>query len=183
MLRSLFTGLLVLLGAALASCSNGIESLVPYSNATLGYDFYYPNGWIEVAVDNPESGVDVAFRDLIDTTENVTVVINPVPEGRTLESLGSPTEVGYELQKTAIAPEVTGRVAELVDAAKGESPDQTYYKLEYKVTLPDGAERHNLASVAISRGRLYTLNVSMTERRWQLRQEMFETMAKSFKVY
>ncbi len=181
MLRTLFIGLLVLLGAA--GCSNGIESLVPFSNATLGYEFYYPNGWIEVAVDNPESGVDVAFRDLIDTTENVTVVINEVPGDRTLESLGSPSEVGYELQKTAIAPEQSGRVAELVDAAEGRAKDRTYYKLEYAVTLPSGSERHNLATVAIGRGRLYTLNVSTTERRWQQRQEMFQAMAKSFKVY
>jgi photosystem II oxygen-evolving enhancer protein 2 len=54
--------------------------------------------------------------------------------------------------------------------------------LEYAVKLPNQA-RHNLASVAVSRGKLYTINVSATEERWPKVKEAFEKVVKSFSVY
>jgi photosystem II oxygen-evolving enhancer protein 2 len=90
--------------------------------------------------------------------------------------------VGYQLQKKAIAPPDSGREAELVNAEARESGDKTYYILEYSVKLPNQI-RHNIASVAVSRGKLYTLNASTTEKRWTKLQNLFEQVAKSFSVY
>ncbi|MCZ2201110.1 MAG: photosystem II reaction center PsbP, partial [Cylindrospermopsis raciborskii PAMP2012] len=39
-----------------------------------GYQFSYPNGWLQVKVAN---GPDVVFHDLIEVSENVSVVISP----------------------------------------------------------------------------------------------------------
>jgi len=39
------------------------------------------------------NGPDVVFHDLIETTENVSVVFSPVPQGKTLAELGTPGEV------------------------------------------------------------------------------------------
>ena len=124
----------------------------------------------------------MVLRDLIEQTENVSVVISEVPEGETLADLGTPGEVGYRLQNKAIAPPDSGRKAELVNAGVLESKGKTYYILEYNVKLPD-QERHNVASVAISRGKLFTLNASTTEKRWREVPELFEAVAKSFTVY
>ena len=80
-----------------------------------GYQFDYPNGWLQVKVGD---GPDVVFHDLIEVSENVSVVISPVPSGKTLAELGTPTEVGYKLGKAALAPVGSDRTAELINAAE-----------------------------------------------------------------
>jgi|SRR5579883_1163867 photosystem II oxygen-evolving enhancer protein 2 len=161
-------------GVAIAA---GLKSFV---NTTNGYQFLYPNGWVQVKVAN---GPDVVLHDLIETTENVSVVISPVPEGKTLPELGTPTEVGYKLGKNALAPEGSGRTAELVNAEQREGNGKIYYLLEYAIKLPNNQQRHNLASVTTSHGKLYTFNASIPERRWSRVKRMIEESVSSFFVY
>jgi photosystem II oxygen-evolving enhancer protein 2 len=125
----------------------------------------------------------VVFHDLIEVSENVSVVISPVPEGKTLSELGTPTEVGYKLGKAALAPPDSGRSAELVNAAQREVDGKTYYLLEYEVKLPNQQQRHNIASIAVSRGKLFTLNASIPEKRWQRVKGMIDEVVNSFSVY
>lgn len=179
MLKRIAAILLVVLSFTLTSCVSTATGLKSYVDTGDGYQFLYPNGWLPVAVSN---GPDVVFRDLIEQTENVSVVISPVAGDKTLADLGTPSEVGYKLSKSAIAPEGSGRVAELVNAESRESRSKNYYILEYAVKLPN-QERHNLASVAVSRGKLFTINVSSTEERWPKLKEAFEKVVKSFSVY
>ncbi|GAX38369.1 photosystem II reaction center PsbP [Nodularia sp. NIES-3585] len=145
-----------------------------------GYEFLYPNGWVQVKV---ADGPDVVFHDLIEISENVSVVISPVPDNKSLTELGTPTEVGYKLAKAALAPPDSGRSAELVNAFERESQGKTYYILEYEVKLPNREDRHNVTSVAVSRGKLYTFNASIPERRWQRVQGLMEDVVNSFSVY
>ncbi|MDJ0620083.1 MAG: photosystem II reaction center PsbP [Calothrix sp. MO_192.B10] len=155
----------------------GLKSFVDTQD---GYQFLYPNGWIQVKVAN---GPDVVFHDLIEATENVSVVISPVPEGKTLTELGTPTEIGYKLGKNALAPEGSGRTAELVNAEEKEFKDKKYYLLEYAIKLPNGKKRHNLASIATSRGKLFTFNASVAERRWRRVKGIIQDSVNSFVVY
>ncbi|MBD2358181.1 photosystem II reaction center PsbP family protein [Tolypothrix sp. FACHB-123] len=155
----------------------GFKSFVNTEN---GYEFSYPNGWVQVKVAN---GPDVVFHDLIQVSENVSVVISPVPEGETLAQLGTPTEVGYKLGKAALAPPDSGRTAELVNAFERELNGKAYYFLEYLVKLPNKQERHNIASVAVSRGKLFTFNASIPEKRWQKLKSAMEEVVSSFLVY
>ncbi|MBD2204037.1 photosystem II reaction center PsbP family protein [Calothrix sp. FACHB-1219] len=155
----------------------GFKSFVNTDN---GYEFLYPNGWVQVKVAN---GPDVVFHDLIELSENVSVVISPVSEGKTLAELGTPTEVGYKLGKAALAPPDSGRTAELVNAAQQEVNGKIYYLLEYLVKLPNNQQRHNLASVAVSRGKLFTFNASVPERRWQKLKNAIDEAVSSFSVY
>jgi photosystem II oxygen-evolving enhancer protein 2 len=180
MLKRIAAVLLVVLSLSLTGCISGVSGLKSYIDTTKGYQFLYPNGWLQVEVSN---GPDVVFHDLIEQTENASVVINPVPDGKTLADLGTPGEVGYKLSKNAIAPPESGRQAELVNAEAREAGDKTYYLLEYAVKLPNQQERHNLASVAISRGKLFTFNISTTEKRWQKVQNQLQTVVSSFSVY
>ncbi|WP_017653270.1 photosystem II reaction center PsbP [Fortiea contorta] len=155
----------------------GLKSFV---NTTDGYQFLYPNGWVQVKVAN---GPNVVFHDLIEVSENVSVVISPVPEDKTLAELGTPTEVGYKLGKVALAPANSGRTAELVNALEREVESKKYYILEYLVKLPNKQQRHNVASVAVSRGKLFTFNASIPERRWQKVKPMIDQAVTSFSVY
>lgn len=181
MLKRIAAILLVLLvSLSLNGCASAISGLKSYVDSIDGYEFLYPNGWVPAQVSN---GPDLVLHDLIETTENVSVVISPVVEGKTLAELGTPGEVGYKLAKSAIAPPGSNREAELVNAEKLESGAKTYYLLEYEVKLPDQRQRHNLASVAVSRNKLFTFNISTPERRWAKMQPVFEQVVKSFSVY
>ncbi|MBW4633299.1 MAG: photosystem II reaction center PsbP family protein [Iphinoe sp. HA4291-MV1] len=151
-----------------------------YIDTTDGYEFSYPNGWVQVKVAN---GPDVVFHDIIELTENVSVVISPVPQGKTLKEIGTPTEVGYKLGKNALAPEGSGRKAELVNAEERESNGTIYYLLEYAIALPNNQQRHDLASVAVNRGKLFTFNASIPERRWSRVKRLIEESVESFSVY
>ncbi|ERN41801.1 PsbP [Rubidibacter lacunae KORDI 51-2] len=164
-------------------CSTGVSGLQAYVNATRGYEFRYPNGWVEVTVDSGSSEIDLVLRDFVERTENLSVAIGDVAPGKTLAALGSPSEVGYRLLKNAIAPAGADRKADLVGAELGNVGTQTYYRLEYAVTLPSGQQRHNLASVAVSHDKLFTFNVSVPERRWQRLSAVYEAMVDSFRVY
>ena len=179
MLKRIATVLLVVLSLSLFGCVSPTGGLNSYVDTIKGYQFLYPNGWVEIKVAN---GPDVVFHDIIEQTENVSVVINPVSRDKTLADLGTPGEVGYKLSKSAIAPPDSGRTAELVNAEQREFRDKTYYLLEYAVKLPNQQERHNLASVAVSRGKLYTFNASATEQRWEKAKQQLETVVKSFSV-
>lgn len=180
MLKRIATILLLVMSLSLTGCVVATAGLKSYVDSYDGYQFLYPNGWLPVQVEN---GPDVVLHDLIEATENVSVVISPVPAGKTLAELGTPGEVGYKLAKNAIAPPDSGRQAELVNAEKVEAGAKTYYLLEYAVTLADRRQRHNLASVAVSRDKLFTFNVSTPEQRWAKMQPTFEQVVKSFSVY
>lgn len=180
MFKRITSIILVIVSLTLGGCvatGGGLKSFVDTAD---GYEFLYPNGWVEVKVSN---GPDVVFHDMIDSTENVSVVISSVSKGDSLVEIGTPTEVGYTLSKKAIAPEGSGRTAELLNAGKKESATNTYYLLEYGVTLPNQQKRHDFASIAISRGKLFTLNISTSQDRWQKSKTLLEQVVRSFAVY
>ena len=177
MLKRLVVVGLIVLSLTLQSCVSTAAGLKSYVNSYKGYEFLYPNGWLPVKV----ADADLVLHDIVEETENASVIISDVADGKTLEQLGTPSEVGYRLSKSTIAPAV-GRSVELVDAQARQSGDETYYLLEYVATLPSQT-RHNLASVVIRRGQLYTFNLSTTEKRWEKAEDKFRKVVKSFTVY
>ena len=157
MLKSFFAGLLIILSLVISSCSTGVSGLQSYVNTSKGYEFLYPNGWIPVTLGtSARKTVDVVFRDLVERTENLSVIINEVPEDKTLEDLGSPSEVGYRLLKVINSTPESEREAEFIRAEARENNGQNYYLLEYEENIPEQGTRHNLASVAVSRGKIFT---------------------------
>ncbi|HIK15646.1 MAG TPA: photosystem II reaction center PsbP family protein [Leptolyngbyaceae cyanobacterium M33_DOE_097] len=176
MLKRLFVMLVLVLGLSLQGCVAAGAGFKSFVDSTDGYKFLYPNGWVQVQV---SSGADVVFHDIIQQTENVSVVINPVAAGKTLKDLGSPGEVGYRLANSAIAPPGSGRKAELVNAEEREVNGKTHYILEYATDV-NGNKRHNFASVAVSRGKLYTFNASTPEDRWEKMESLLKGAAESF---
>lgn len=182
MFKSFIATLLILVSLGLSSCSTGVSGLQSYINPYKGYQFLYPNGWVPVEVKNATQGVDVVFRDFIERTENASLIISDIPEEKNLSALGSPSEVGYRLLKVANASVDPNREVDLISADARESKNQTYYILEYEVTLPNHQKRHNLASVATRQGQLFTFNISTPQKRWGKMKDSFETMAKSFSI-
>lgn len=183
MFKSFLAGLLIVLSLVMTGCSTGVSGLQSYVNTSKGYEFLYPNGWIPVTLGtSARKTVDVVFRDLVERTENLSVIINEVPEDKTLEDLGSPSEVGYRLLKVINSTPESEREAEFIRAEARENNGQNYYLLEYEEELPEQGERHNIASVAVSRGKIFTFNLSTPQRRWDTVKDSFEVAAKSFTV-
>ncbi len=181
MLKRIAVLLLLIVSLGVQSCTSGAAGLNSYVDSYDGYEFLYPNGWVEIKVDG-DNGPDVVFHDIIQESENVSVVISPVPEGQTLKDLGSPTEVGQRLAQRVITSEEGDRKAELLGAAERNLEGETYYLLEYEVQLP-GQRRHNLASAVVRRGKLFTLSVSSLDNRWDKMRDTFRTVVASFKAY
>ena len=178
MLKRFAALLLVVLALGLQSCASG-TSLQAYNDSYEGYEFKYPKGCVAAEV---PGGPDTVFHDIINPSENVSVVISPVSGGKTLPDLGTPTEVGYKLSKSITSQSADDRTVELVSAQSFDTGDKLYYILEYVANLPSGT-RHDLASVIIRRGQLYTFNASIPEQRWdKLKDAMKQTVA-SFSVY
>lgn len=179
MVRTLALLLLTVFALTLQSCVGSGGGLNSYVDTYAGYEFRYPTGWVEVEV---PGAADVVFHDIVNETENVSVVISEVPEGKDLEDLGTPTEVGYKLSKsfnTLISDDTN---VELVNAQRIDTADnKTYYILEYVADLPSGI-RHNLASAIVRRGKLYTFNASTPADRWEKIKDLMKQSVASFKV-
>ena len=181
MFKSFLAGLLIIISVFVSSCSTGVSGLQSYVDTSKGYEFLYPNGWIPVTLGaSARETVDVVFRDLVERTENLSVIINDAPEGKSLEDLGTPSEVGYRLLK--VINNDRDREAEFIRAEARENKDKKYYLLEYEADVPEQGLRHNIASVAVSRGKIFTFSLSTPERRWDAVKDSFEVAAKSFTV-
>jgi len=170
----------VALGLALLLTSCGTGGLTAGFNSFQSpdgrYAFLYPTGWTRVKV---SGGPKVVFHDLINSDETLSLVISEVGSDIALEELGSPGAVGERLMKEVIAPEGSGRDVELVEARNREESDHIFYDLEYTVHL-DNRDRHELATVVIDRGYLYTFAASTNEVRWPKVKNIFERAITSF---
>ena len=182
MLKSLITIILITFTITLTSCSSTLTGLQAYVDAIDGYQFLYPNGWISVDIKNASEGVDVVYKDFLEPSENLSVIVSKIDPNKNLADLGTPTDVGYRFMQMVNQDSANEREAELISAEKREQNLQDYYLLEYKVKLSNNQYRHNLASVATKNGKLYTFNISTTESRWQNVEDLFTTVAKSFSV-
>jgi photosystem II oxygen-evolving enhancer protein 2 len=166
----------VLLAGVLVSCSAAAAGLNSFQSPDGRYAFLYPTGWTRVQV---SGGPQVVFHDLINSDETLSLVISEVNPTNDLEKLGSAVAVGEQLRRTVIAPEGSGRAAELVEASERQEGPRTFYDLEYAVHLDD-RDRHELATVVLDRGRLYTFAASTNENRWAKVKEMFHQVVTSF---
>jgi photosystem II oxygen-evolving enhancer protein 2 len=126
-------------------------------------------------------GPSVVFHDLINSDETLSLVISEVTPESDLTSLGSPVAVGEALRRNVIAPEGSGRDAELVQADARQQGGRTFYDLEYAVHLQD-RDRHELATVVVDRGRLYTFAASTNEIRWPRVKDLFAQVVTSFNL-
>ncbi len=169
--------ILIILCFTLSACSGGLNAgLEAYQSPDGRYAFLYPTGWTRVKV---EGGPEIIYHDLINSNETLSLVVSDVNKEIDLEQLGSPIEVGQTLIDKVIAPKGSGRSVELVDAKKRESSNHIFYDLEYKLNLNE-QYRHEIATVVIDRGTLYTFAVGTNEDRWNKVDAMFSNVIESF---
>jgi photosystem II oxygen-evolving enhancer protein 2 len=175
--RPLFRGLVaLLLAVSLVGCSAAAAGLNSFQSPDGRYAFLYPTGWTRVQV---SGGPQVVFHDLIHSDETLSLVVSEVNPDNDLGDLGSAVAVGERLRRQVIAPEGSGRTAELLQADERQEGGRTFYDLEYAVHLQD-RDRHELATVVVDRGRLYTFAASTNEIRWSKVNDLFHQVVTSF---
>lgn len=189
MLHRCWYGLgIMMISLLLSSFTLPLQGLTPYEDQSMGYRFFYPSRWDQARV--PQE-ITIAFQERGHPSENVSLVISEAQLERQLSDLGSPSEVGQTLIQQMIAPLGSARQAELLSAQSQPIEDKNYYLLEIRVQLPassnsflDGSaiERHNLASIAVDQGRIFTFNLSVSEERWLRDQELFQSVVNSFRI-
>ena len=178
MLKRLAAIAVIILALGLQSCLSSAVGFNSYVDSYGGFRFLYPNGWVEISVPD---GPDVVLHDIVEPSENLSVIINEVPDGQTLRDLGSPSEIGQKMAKRGLTADKEAS-AELVTAGSRQTDEGEYYLLEYEVDLPGGV-RHNLASVIVRRGKLFTFSASTTDDRWATMEDRLRKVVSSFSVY
>ncbi|MFN5192868.1 MAG: photosystem II reaction center PsbP [Cyanobacteriota bacterium] len=166
----------LLLAVVLVGCSATAAGLNSFQSPDGRYAFLYPTGWSRVAVTN---GPQVVFHDLINGDETLSLVVSELATDTDLSDLGSAVAVGERLGRRVIAPEGSGRSAELVEASERPQDGRTFYDLEYRVHLQD-RDRHELVTAVADRGRIYTFAASTNEVRWPKVNELFHRVITSF---
>jgi photosystem II oxygen-evolving enhancer protein 2 len=156
---------LLTLAGGLGACSAAAAGLQSFQSPDGRYAFLYPTGWNRVQV---SGGPQVVFHDLINSDETLSLVISEVNSTNDLANLGTAEAVGEKLRQVVIAPDGSGRQAELVEARERELAGRTFYDLEY--------------TVVVDRGRLYTFAASTNEARWPKVRELFERVISSFNL-
>ena len=178
MKKNLFKNFLVLsICFLLSACGSGLSAgLEAYQSPDGRYGFFYPTGWTRVKVDG---GPEIIYHDLINSNETLSLVISDVNKDVELDQLGTPSEVGQTLIDKVIAPEGSGRSVKLINANQREDEKHVFYDLEYELNLNE-QDRHELATVVIDRGSLYTFAVGTNEERWNKVEKMFKNVIESF---
>ena len=178
MKKNLFKNFLILsICFLLSACGGGLSAgLEAYQSPDGRYGFFYPTGWTRVKVDG---GPEIIYHDLINSNETLSLVISDVNKDVELDQLGTPSEVGQTLINKVIAPEGSGRSVKLINANQREDEKHVFYDLEYELNLNE-QDRHELATVVIDRGSLYTFAVGTNEERWNKVEKMFKNVIESF---
>ena len=176
-LRTSFKSLLAIaLVLTLGACSTGGASgLEPFKSQNGQYGFLFPTGWTRVAVDN---GPEVVYHDLINSDETLSLVISKLENEIDLDDLGGPDAVGERLfgEKNIDNP------IKLIEALEREVNNHIFYDLEYSVDLEEKS-RHEIATVVVDKGYLYTLAASTNEQRWPKMKDTFKRVITSFTFF
>ena len=173
-MQVIFACVLALLLVACSSASAGLNS---FQSPDGRYGFLFPTGWTRVDVRS--GGPQIVFHDLINADETLSLVVSKVESDIDLEELGSPELVGERLVRGVVPNEGAGRDVELVSAEERNESDHIFYDLEYSVHSQD-RDRHELATVVVDRGFLYTFAASTNEERWPKVKGLFKKVIGSF---
>ncbi|KGG15422.1 MULTISPECIES: photosystem II reaction center PsbP [unclassified Prochlorococcus] len=171
--------LLVVIFSLGACSSNGTAGLEGFQSSDGRYGFFYPTGWTRIAL---QGGPEIVFHDLINSDETLSLVVSDVSSDIELENIGTPLEVGERLMNELLAPNGGERQAELLDARSRDEGNHVFYDIEYLIHLPD-KDRHEIATVVVDRGSLFTFAAGTNDLRWNKVDRLFQRVITSFRFF
>jgi len=185
-----------------------------YRSGENGYSFAFPKSWVgdqslelekarrragDVTLSmNKNSGAgvlpDAAFGPLgklnslgvSQSDENVSVIVSKFPFKFSLKALGTPEQAAKELLRLSLAPEGSGRTAELIAACEENRGLSSVYQFEYN--LDRGDKGVPLKAISIISGKnpnsLITMTVVAPLTEWEndKKNRMLRKVSTSFKL-
>ncbi|KAK9669097.1 hypothetical protein RND81_13G108900 [Saponaria officinalis] len=174
-LGSSFPGILLFAETPISFAAESRKGFLSVSDKKDGYEFVYPFGWQEVAID----GQDKVFKDVIEPLESVSVNIIPTAK-QDIREFGAPEQVAETLIKRVLAPPT--QKTKLIQAKEHEVDGKAYYTFEFTAQAPNYT-RHALSTICINNGKFYTLTTGANERRWGKMKDRLNTVIDSFRVF
>jgi photosystem II oxygen-evolving enhancer protein 2 len=141
--------------------------LEPFQDGSRSIRIMAPSGWNKF--DGEVGAYDVKWQDLVDPTENIKISSSPVKS--TTESvalLGPVHDVGVSL--------AVKRNAKLISASQRQTDGILFYDFDFAIN--DGT--HQLLTLCVCKGKLWSLDASAKERRWDKRVELYKNVVGSF---
>jgi photosystem II oxygen-evolving enhancer protein 2 len=126
-----------------------------------------PAGWNKF--EGEVGAYDLKWQDMVDTTENIKISSTPVKSTTSsIAVLGEVQAVGESLAKT--------RNAKLISATERLTEGILFYKFDF--AIDDGT--HQLLQLCVCKGKVWSLDASAKEKRWDKRSELYENVLASF---
>lgn len=113
---------------------------------------------------------DIKWQDLVDQRENVKISSSPVKSTTTsINALGDDVQdIGQKL--------AAKRDAKLIKAEERLTEGILFYVFEFAIN--DGT--HQMLSLSVNKGRMWSLDANTTEKRWSKREELYNNVIGSF---
>lgn len=142
--------------------------LEKYQDINRGWTINIPSGWNKF--EGEVGAYDVKWQDLVDQRENIKVSSTPVKSTTT-----SISALGEDVQAigTSLAAK---RDAKLVKAEERLTDGILFYVFDFSIA--DGT--HQLLSLSVNKGKIWSLDANTLEKRWNKRQELYYNVIGSF---
>jgi len=127
-----------------------------------------PSGWNKF--EGEVGAYDVKWQDLVDPKENIKISSTPVKSTTTsISALGTDVKaIGENL--------AAKRNASLVKYEERLTEGVLFYVFEFKIN--DGT--HQLLSLSVNKGKIWSLDANTSEKRWSKREELYYNVVGSF---
>jgi photosystem II oxygen-evolving enhancer protein 2 len=126
-----------------------------------------PSGWNKF--DGEVGAYDLKWQDLVDSSENIKISSNPVKSTTSsIDVLGDVQTVGESL--------AAKRNAKLLSATERQTDGVLFYKFDFAIN--DGT--HQLLQLCVCKGRVWSIDASAKEKRWDKRVELYNNVLGSF---
>ena len=139
-----------------------------FQDGSRGLSLLAPSGWNKF--DGEVGAYDLKWQDLVDQTENIKISSTPVKSTTTsISALGDDVqEIGKKL--------AAKRDAKLIKAEERLTDGLLFYVFEF--ALNDGT--HQLLSLSVNKGKIWSLDANTTEKRWAKRADLYYNVVGSF---
>jgi photosystem II oxygen-evolving enhancer protein 2 len=142
--------------------------LEKFADTNRGVSLLAPSGWNKF--EGEVGAYDLKWQDLVDNKENVKISSTPVKSTTTsINALGDDVQViGEKL--------AASRNAKLIKAEERLTEGILFYVFEFAI----GDGTHQVLSLSVHKGKMWSLDASTTEKRWSKRAELYNNVVGSF---
>jgi len=139
-----------------------------YQDVNFGISLLVPSGWNKF--EGEVGAYNLKWQDLVTPEENVKLSSSPVRSNTT-----SIAALGEDVQKLG-GSLAERRNAKLVSASERFTDGVLYYQFDF--AIKDGT--HQLLSLSVSKGKVWSLDANCKESRYKKREELYKSIIGSF---